>query len=96
MAAGSANALNCVVDADIDVMRAHRPARWPGTRCRPERVDLRCALGAPTVVLAWPPTWQAAVLAVLAILFYVFVYSLRLKRRTSQNIVWGGRPAACR
>jgi protoheme IX farnesyltransferase len=35
-------------------------------------------------------TWQAAVLAVVAILFYVFVYSMWLKRRTSQNIVWGG------
>jgi protoheme IX farnesyltransferase len=49
------------------------------------------ALGvASCAFLAWTTTWQAAVLAVVAILFYVFVYSLWLKRRTSQNIVWGG------
>ena len=93
LAAGSANALNCVVDADIDaVMRR--------TRTRPlarHTVSTRGALIfgvllgiAATAVLALATTWQAAVLAVLAILFYVFVYSLWLKRRTSQNIVWGG------
>jgi len=93
LAAGSANALNCVVDADIDaVMRR--------TRTRPlarHSVSTRGALIfgvllgiAATAVLALATTWQAAVLAVVAILFYVFVYSLWLKRRTSQNIVWGG------
>ena len=93
LAAGSANALNCVVDADIDaVMRR--------TRTRPlarHAVSTRGALIfgvllgiAATAVLALATTWQAAVLAVVAILFYVFVYSLWLKRRTSQNIVWGG------
>ena len=93
LAAGSANALNCVVDADIDaVMRR--------TRTRPlarHTVSTRGALIfgvllgiAATAVLALATTWQAAVLAVVAILFYVFVYSLWLKRRTSQNIVWGG------
>ncbi len=93
LAAGSANALNCVVDADIDaVMRR--------TRTRPlarHSVSTRGALIfgvllgiAATAVLALFTTWQAAVLAVVAILFYVFVYSLWLKRRTSQNIVWGG------
>jgi protoheme IX farnesyltransferase len=93
LAAGSANALNCVVDADIDaVMRR--------TRSRPlarHTVTPRAALifGIVLGVLAaaelWATTtWQAAVLAVVAILFYVFVYSMWLKRRTSQNIVWGG------
>jgi len=93
LAAGSANALNCVVDADIDaVMRR--------TRTRPlarHSVSARGALIfgvllgiAATAVLGLFTTWQAAGLAVLAILFYVFVYSLWLKRRTSQNIVWGG------
>jgi protoheme IX farnesyltransferase len=93
LAAGSANALNCVVDADIDaVMRR--------TRSRPlarHTVTPRAALVfgivlgilAAAVLLALT-TWQAAVLAVVAILFYVFVYSMWLKRRTSQNIVWGG------
>jgi protoheme IX farnesyltransferase len=93
LAAGSANALNCVVDADIDaVMRR--------TRTRPlarHAVSTRAALifGIVLGVLAatellLTTTWQAAVLAVVAILFYVFVYSMWLKRRTSQNIVWGG------
>ncbi len=40
--------------------------------------------------LALTTNWQAAALTVAAILFYVFVYSMWLKRRTSQNIVWGG------
>ena len=93
LAAGSANALNCVVDADID-------AAMRRTRTRPlarHSVSTRGALIfgvllgiAATAVLALATTWQAAVLAVVAILFYVFVYSLWLKRRTSQNIVWGG------
>ena len=48
-------------------------------------------LGVASVTfLAVTTTWQAAALALVAILFYVFVYSLWLKRRTSQNIVWGG------
>jgi protoheme IX farnesyltransferase len=93
LAAGSANALNCVVDADIDaVMRR--------TRARPlarHAVSTRAALvfgivlGVLAAVELWlTTTWQASVLAVVAILFYVFVYSMVLKRRTSQNIVWGG------
>ena len=93
LAAGSANALNCVVDADIDaVMRR--------TRARPlarHAVSTRAALifGIVLGVLAAAELWltttrQAAALAVVAILFYVFVYSMWLKRRTSQNIVWGG------
>ena len=93
LAAGSANALNCVVDADIDaVMRR--------TRSRPlarHVVSTRAALVfgvvlgvLSAIVLLAFTTWQAAALAIVAILFYVFVYSMLLKRRTSQNIVWGG------
>ena len=93
LAAGSANALNCVVDADIDALMRR-------TRSRPlarHTVTPRAALifGVILGILAaaelWiTTTWQASVLAVVAILFYVFVYSMWLKRRTSQNIVWGG------
>ena len=97
LAAGSANALNCVVDADIDaVMRR--------TRTRPlarHTVSTRGALIfgvllgiAATAVLGLATTWQAAVLAVVAILFYVFVYSLWLKRTSTQNIVIGGAAGA--
>ncbi|MBM9466209.1 heme o synthase [Nakamurella leprariae] len=93
LAAGSANALNCVVDADID-------AKMRRTRARPlarHVVTPRAALvfgvvlGILAVGFLWATTtWQAAALALTAILFYVFVYSVWLKRRTSQNIVWGG------
>ena len=79
LAAGSANALNCVVDADIDALMRR-------TRARPlarHAVSTRAALvfGVVLGILAaaelWlTTTWQAAVLAVVAILFYVFVYSL--------------------
>ncbi|GAA0514915.1 protoheme IX farnesyltransferase [Saccharopolyspora subtropica] len=93
MAAGSANALNCVVDADIDQVMKR-------TRARPlvrHTVSTRHALvfgivlGAGSFGWLWATTnLLAAVLAVATILFYVFVYTLVLKRRTAQNIVWGG------
>ena len=93
LAAGSANALNCVVDADIDAVMKRTRARPLARHEVPTRHALvfGIVLGVlAAAFLALTTTWQAAVLAVLAILFYVFVYSLWLKRRTSQNIVWGG------
>ncbi|HEY0636524.1 MAG TPA: heme o synthase [Pseudonocardiaceae bacterium] len=93
MAAGSANALNCVVDADIDAVMKR-------TRQRPlarHQVPVRNALvfglvlGAVSFGWLWVTTNAlAAVLAVATIGFYVLVYTLVLKRRTAQNIVWGG------
>ena len=93
MAAGGANALNCVVDADIDkVMK--RTARRPLAR---EAVSTRNALifGLLLTVGAFGWLWRttnllSGVLAVGTVAFYVFVYTLLLKRRTSQNVVWGG------
>ncbi|MFD3508315.1 heme o synthase [Nocardia sp. NPDC058666] len=93
MGAASANTLNCVVDADIDkVMK--RTARRPLAR---DAVPTQHALvfgvvlGAISFSWLW---WQAnllsGVLVVATILFYVFVYTKGLKRRTSQNVVWGG------
>ena len=93
MAAGSANALNCVVDADIDAVMRRTRTRTLARKLVPTRNALifGIVLGAVSVAFLWlTTTWQAAVLAAVAILFYVFVYSLWLKRRTSQNIVWGG------
>ncbi len=99
MAAGSANALNCVVDADIDALMNR-------TKSRPlakHTVTTRGALifGVILGVLSFAWLWAttnllAAAMAVGAILFYVLVYTMILKRRTSQNIVWGGAAAACR
>ncbi|MFO7192942.1 heme o synthase [Thermocrispum sp.] len=93
MAAGSANALNCVLDADIDKVM-HRTKRRPLVR---DAVSLRGAaifgvvLGIASFALLYATVnLLAAVLAVATILFYIFVYTLLLKRRTPQNVVWGG------
>jgi protoheme IX farnesyltransferase len=93
MAAASAHALNCVADADIDV-KMKRTARRPLAQGQvPPRHALvfGLALGALSAAwLAFTTNLLAAALSVAAIAFYVLVYTLLLKRRTSQNIVWGG------
>jgi protoheme IX farnesyltransferase len=93
LAAGSANALNCWYDRDIDVVM-HRTERRPLAR---DAVSPRNALvfglvlGVLSVAfLAATTNALSAVLALGAIAFYVLVYTALLKRRTSQNIVWGG------
>jgi len=93
LAAGSANALNCVVDADIDT-KMRRTSRRPlprhqvGTR---QALVFGLTLGViATLWLGLLVNWLSAVLALTANVFYVVVYSMILKRRTSQNIVWGG------
>ncbi|TDQ01113.1 heme o synthase [Labedaea rhizosphaerae] len=93
LAAGSAGALNCVVDADIDAVMKRTSAR-PLVK---HQVPTRNALVFGVVLglisfgfLLLTTNLLAAVMAVGAILFYVFVYTMLLKRRTSQNIVWGG------
>jgi len=93
LAAGSANALNCWYDRDIDVLM-HRTERRPLARAMvtPRAALLfGLALGLlATLELALTTNLLAAALGVLAISFYVVVYTMVLKRRTSQNIVWGG------
>ncbi|HLR99037.1 protoheme IX farnesyltransferase [Mycolicibacillus parakoreensis] len=93
MAAASANTLNCVADADIDKIMK-RTARRPLAR---DTVPTRHALifGLALGVAAFGWLWQttnllSGLLAVATIVFYVVVYTLVLKRRTAQNIVWGG------
>jgi len=98
LAAGSANTINCYIDRDIDaVMR--RTARRPlvakgssGASIRPaEALVFGIVLGiAATLMLGLLANWLAAALADAALLFYVFVYTLGLKRRTASNIVIGG------
>jgi protoheme IX farnesyltransferase len=93
MAAGSANALNCVADSDIDAVMDRTKERPLATYTVPRTHALifGIVLGvASFAVLTFGANLLAAVLALSAILFYVFVYTLVLKRRTSQNIVWGG------
>ncbi|HKC26889.1 MAG TPA: heme o synthase [Jatrophihabitans sp.] len=93
LAAGSANALNCYVDRDIDaVMRrtTHRPLARHDVSPRGALV-FGLVLAVVAVALMGSVTnWLAAELTAAAIVFYVVVYTMLLKRRTAQNIVWGG------
>jgi heme o synthase len=97
LAAGSANTLNCYFDRDIDaIMRRtrRRPLVASGGHAaiKPaEALASGIALGlAATALLGLLSNWLAAALADSAILFYVLVYTLTLKRRTPANIVIGG------
>ena len=97
LAAASANTINCYIDRDIDaVMRrtSRRPLVAKGAQAvvKPgEALASGILLGAAsTVLLGLLVNWLAAALADGAILFYVFVYTLGLKRRTASNIVIGG------
>src|SRR5204863_7679946 len=93
LAAGSANTLNCVVDRDIDAVMT-RTRRRPMARSEIAPVAaLRfgIVLGMlATLLLGLTVNWLSALLADGAIAFYVFVYTLGLKRRTPSNIVIGG------
>ena len=97
LAAGGANAINCYLDRDIDEI-------MPRTRKRPlptHRIEPRNALvfGATLGVISFAFLWAtvnllSAGLAAAALLFYVFVYTLGMKRSTPQNIVIGGAAGA--
>jgi protoheme IX farnesyltransferase len=93
LAAGSANALNCVYDADIDErMRRTRRRPLPRHQVSPRSaLVFGVALGMlATLLLGLAVNWLSAGLALAANVFYVLGYTIWLKRRTAQNIVWGG------
>ena len=93
LSAGSANALNCWVDRDIDAeMRRTRRRPLPRHRVTAEQtVIFGLALGViSTLWFGFLVNWLSSGLALAANVFYVVVYSMILKRRTAQNIVWGG------
>jgi heme o synthase len=93
LSAGSASALNCVYDRDIDEqMRRTRRRAIPRHIVTPRAAMVfGLTLGVvSTVVLAVWVNLLSAGLSVLANAFYVLVYTMVLKRRTTQNIVWGG------
>ena len=97
MAAGSANAINMYLDRDIDaVMRRTRQRPLPAHAIAPiEALRFGFVLGAVAFyLLAIAVNVLAATLAVSAIAFYVFVYTMWLKRSTAQNIVIGGAAGA--
>ena len=93
LSAGSASVFNCVYDRDIDEqMRRTRRRALPRHIVSPvAALVFGFVLGiVSTVVLALWVNPLSALLSVTANAFYVFVYTMLLKRRTTQNIVWGG------
>jgi protoheme IX farnesyltransferase len=93
LSAGSASALNCVYDRDIDEqMRRTRRRALPRHIVSPLSATVfGVVLGvlATVVLLVWVNP-LSALLALVAEAFYLVVYTMILKRRTTQNIVWGG------
>jgi protoheme IX farnesyltransferase len=91
--AGSASVFNCVYDRDIDEqMRRTRRRALPRHLVSPRAAltfGVTLAVLSTVVLLVWVNP-LSAVLALLANAFYVFGYTMLLKRRTTQNIVWGG------
>jgi protoheme IX farnesyltransferase len=93
LSAGSASVLNCVYDRDIDEqMRRTRRRALPRHIVSPRAaLVFGLVLGVvSTVLLWWLVNPLSAALSLLANAFYVLVYTMVLKRRTTQNIVWGG------
>jgi protoheme IX farnesyltransferase len=97
MAAGSANCINCYIDRDIDQLMGRTQRRsLPSGRVEPRQALIfGIILGVVSfIILAAFVNLLSAVLAFSAILFYVFVYTMWLKRSTVQNIVIGGAAGA--
>jgi heme o synthase len=97
LAAGGANAINMVVDRDIDTIMERTKGRPLVTGAMTPRAALIFAISIEIAAFAW--LWffvnlLSAVLAVSACLFYVFIYTLWLKRTSKQNIVIGGAAGA--
>ena len=93
LASGSANTINCVLDRDIDEqMRRTRRRPLPRHAVSPRSATtFGVVLGVlATLELGLLVNWLSAFLALAANAFYVFGYTMVLKRRTVQNIVWGG------
>jgi protoheme IX farnesyltransferase len=93
LAAGSANAFNMVIESDLDKLMA-RTAKRPivtGLISKTKATIFATIIGILSLILFWLFTTPlATLLALIAIVFYVVVYTMALKQRTSQNIVWGG------
>ncbi len=97
LSAGGANALNMYYDRDIDEVMRRTRARPLARHEVPPRNALvfGVALGLAGFAWLWVfTTLMAALIATAALLFYVFVYTMKLKRATVQNIVIGGAAGA--
>lgn len=93
LSAGSANAFNMVIESESDKLMA-RTAKRPiatGVISKTHAGIFATVIGVISLILFWIFTTPlATLLSFLAVAFYVLVYTIGLKRRTSQNIVWGG------
>jgi protoheme IX farnesyltransferase len=93
LAAGSANAFNMVIESETDKLMkrtAQRPIAT-GVLSRSEATVFATVVGLLSLLIFWIFTTPLATwLTLIAIVFYVVIYTMALKRRTSQNIVWGG------
>ena len=93
LAAGSANAFNMVIESDLDKLMA-RTAKRPvvtGQISKKNATVFATLIGIISLVIFWIfTTALATLLTFIAIVFYVVVYTMALKQRTAQNIVWGG------
>jgi protoheme IX farnesyltransferase len=97
LSAGSANAFNCYIDADIDKIMGRTKNRplVTGELSKREALVFAYVLAfVSSAFLLLTAGWLAASLSLSAILFYVLIYTLLLKRKTPQNIVWGGAAGA--
>jgi len=97
LSAGSANAFNCLIDIDIDQIMSRTKNRplVTGAISAAEGLMFAWIVGLISVLwLGFTTNWLAAAISMSAIIFYVVIYSLVLKRRTPQNIVWGGAAGA--
>ena len=93
LAAGSANAFNMVIESDLDKLM-ERTSKRPivtGLVSKTNATIFATIIGIVSLLLFWIYTTPlATVLAFIAIAFYVVIYTMTLKQRTPQNIVWGG------
>ena len=93
LAAGAANAFNMIIESDIDQLMGRTSKRPIVNKEITESQALMFAFGITAISLSifWFFTTElATALTAGAIIFYVFIYTIGLKRRTNQNIVWGG------
>jgi protoheme IX farnesyltransferase len=93
LAAGSANAFNMVLESDLDKLMERTSARplVTGAISKLHATIFAAVIGALSLTIFWIFTEPlATILTAIAIAFYVFVYTMALKRHTSQNIIWGG------
>lgn len=93
LAAGSANAFNMVIESDVDklMLRTSKRPLVTGAVGKRQATIFATAIGIISLVIFWVFTTPlATLLTLIAIAYYVLIYTIGLKPRTVQNIVWGG------